>query len=119
MTDTTAVIWVAGITCWLLIGIPTTYFMLTSKERETVQVRNYISPGAVCVLIMDRAQRQRLVRWIDEENDVPKPLQSFRRQLQHAKSVNGVPVYRGQAEAVSAVLERRGLVDLANEIRGH
>lgn len=119
MTDLEADAMIAAVIIWLAIGIPTSFLMLTSKNRETVQVRNYISPGAVCVLIMDRAQRQRLVRWIDEENDVPKPLQSFRRQLQHAKSVNGVPVYRGQAEAVSAVLERRGLVDLANEIRGH
>lgn len=119
MTDMTAIIWVAVITCWLLIGIPTTYCMLTSKEREDVQVHNYISPGAVCVLTMDHDQRRRLAQWIDEECDVPKPLQSFRRQVLRATPVNGVPVYHGQAEAVSALLERRGLVDLAKDIRGH
>lgn len=117
MKDADAVIWIAGITCWLMIGIPTTYFMLTSKERETVQVRNYISPGAACVLAMNKLERMRLISWIDAEPDVPKPLQSFRRQLMHAKTVDGVPVYRGQVAAVSELVERRGLPDLANELR--
>lgn len=117
MTDATAAIWVAGITCWLMIGIPTTYFMLTSTELETVQVRNYISPGAACVLMLTKVQREMLACWIDAEDEAPRPLQSFRRQLMHAKKVNGVPVYRGQVVAVSELVERRGLKELAEELR--
>lgn len=117
MTDMTATIWLTGITCWLIIGTATTYLMLTSKDREDVEVRNYISPGAACVLMLTRIQRDMLAQWIEDEGDVGKPLQSFQRQLRHAKSVNGVPVYRGQVAAVSELVERRGLKELAEELR--
>jgi len=117
MEHNATLIWLTGITCWLIIGSATAYLMLTSKDREDVEVINYISPGAACVLMLTRIQRDMLAKWIDDEDDITKPLQSFRRQLQHAKSVNGVPVYRGQVDAVSELVERRGMTELAAELR--
>lgn len=118
MTDVETDVMIAGVIIWLLIGISTTYFMLTSKEREDVQVREYLSPGAVCVMFLSRDQRQRIVRWILEEENAPKPLQSFSRQLLKATPANGVTVYRGQVKSVSEMLERRGWAEVAKEIRG-
>lgn len=118
MTDMTAFIWVVRITCWLLIGIPTTYFMMKAKQREDPTVSDYISPGVACVLMPTKQQIAILVAWIDAEDDAPRSLQSFRRQVLRATPVNGVPVYHGQVNAVSEMLERRGCVHVAKEIRG-
>lgn len=112
-----ATVWLTGIVCWLMIGIPTTLLMITSQDREDVRVRNYISPGAVCVLMLTRIQRQIMVSLVDQEEGVTKPLESFRRQLIHAKSVDGVPVYRGQVDAVSTLAAKHGMTELAQELR--